>query len=117
MPFTVRQTKPSGYSTARVFASETHYLNHGSLGANSPGETVLEMSIAKVWWTGGEWDIKRGSNTVLYISNTSGMGFVNARDEGLRLELNDAQLTSNVVITKVNGNGTLLIQYHKRSAE
>ena len=115
MAVTVKQRGPSGYMVARTSATETYVLNGGALGANAAGETVESMSISEIMWS-GDWLIDRGGNTVFDTSSAGSHGHLDFQASGMRVEEDDAQLTSDCGCT-LTGTGTLVIKFHKASGQ
>lgn len=119
MPITVNQSKNGGYTVLRTTATDSLKLNtaNGKQGANAVGETVVSMSVSYATWSvdsTNSWTIARGSNTIAILH---GQGDVSFQEEGLRLEADTAQLTSNVVATLSGGTGFLVLKLHKVSGE
>ena len=121
MPITVNQKRPSGYVVLRATGNDglLRVDAGGSVsGANATAsETVSKMSIVTAMWSisgTNTFTVNRGSNTVAVFG---GSGSHDYQGEGLRLEEDDAQLSSNVDITLSGGSGTLLLKLHKVSGE
>lgn len=120
MTVTTNQRGPSGYLTFKATASDGLRLtaNSSFAGANvNSSEVVQEMFIVGAMWSvsgTNTWDIKRGSNTVLVLA---GSGTHDYSGEGIRIEADTAQATSNVDATLSGGTGTLILKIHKRSGE
>lgn len=117
MPITTRQRKPNGYVIlVSNTAGDGVTLNGTTNGANATAdEVVQEMRIAEVMWSidGGSWDIRRGSNTILQLS---GSGHHDYQAHGIRIEEDEAQLTSNVNVNTA-GVGSIILKLHKVSGE
>jgi hypothetical protein len=119
MPITVNHNKNGGYVVLRATATDSIKLNtaNGKQGANAAGELVRSMSVADIKWSldsNNTWTIARGSNTIAILH---GQGDVSFQEDGMRLELDTAQLTSNVVATLSGGTGFVVIKLHKVSGE
>jgi hypothetical protein len=114
MPITTNQRKPNGYITFRTNSSDGLLLSSANSSAN---ETVSSMGIVHAMWSvsgTNTWSIARGSNTVLVLA---GSGSHDYQGEGIRLETDDAQLSSNVTATLSGGTGTLILKLHKQSGQ
>lgn len=119
MPITVNQTKNGGYTVLRATASDSLKLNtaNGKQGANAVGETVVSMSVAEIKWSvdsSNSWTVARGSNTIAILQGQGDMSF---QEDGMRLEADTAQLTSNVAVTLSGGTGFIVLKLHKASGE
>lgn len=120
MPVTNNHKKPAGYVVFRTNATDGLKLNtaNGKQGANTIGETVGEMVISEVMWSvdgTNNWNVKRGSNTVAVFA---GSGYHDYQASGMQLEVDVAQRTSNVDITRSGGaNGFIILKMHKKSGE
>ena len=80
-------------------------------------ETVNELAVTNILWSvsgTNTWQINRGSNT---IATLAGSGVWDLQGEGVRLEADAAQLTSNVDIALSGGSGTLVLKMHKKSGQ
>jgi secreted protein with Ig-like and vWFA domain len=75
------------------------------------------LNIVSAEWSIGNnayWEVKRGSNTVLLL--TDGQHVFDMSDSRL-IDNGEAEATSNVVITKVgSGPGTLILKLHKTTS-
>ena len=115
----VNKQNKGGWVIAKFNASGTINLNDATatVGANSAGEVVTRLNIISAEWSVGNnawWNIKRGSNTVLNL--TEGQHVFDLSDSRL-IDNGDAESTSPIVITK-NGSGpaTLILKLHKTVA-
>jgi hypothetical protein len=104
------QNRPGGHVWFSLNAANTITLTSASV--NTSIETVSNLAITKVFWT-GSWTISRGSNTVLYLGNT-GPGFFDFNGQGTSLSQFS---TATVVCANNDTNGTLLIQLAKQTAQ
>lgn len=118
MPITSKHRKPGGYVT--LVANSTGdgvTLNGATQGANATAdEVVQEMRISAVWWSidsAAAWAVRRGSNNVL---NLAGSGHHDYQEGGVQVEVDEAQLTSNLNI-ETSGTGNIIIKLHKVSGE
>jgi len=114
----VNKQNKGGWVIAKFNNSGFINLNHSTatIGANSAGETVTRLNIVSAEWSiGGAnnayWEIKRGSNTVLVLTN--GQHCFDLSDSRL-VDNGTAEATSNVVVTKVGtGPSTVILKLHK----
>ncbi len=108
-----------GWVIAKFNTSGFIKRNHptATIGANTAGETVTRLNIVSAEWSIGNnayWEVKRGSNTVLLL--TDGQHVFDMSDSRL-IDNGEAEATSNVVITKVgSGPGTLILKLHKTTS-
>jgi hypothetical protein len=86
----------------------------GVLGANTPGETVVEMAMTH-FVASGHWHIFRGTEMIWDTGNQNGGFQADFQTHGLRLEKLDTHLQANIHCELVGGNGYLLVKLHKRS--
>jgi hypothetical protein len=120
MPITIKQ-KGSGIVTINTSnASEGLLLNFagGDIeGANTSGESVSVMSVSEVMFT-GHWHILRGANVIFDTGNANSVGHFDFQASNMRLEADNAQLTSNVTASfQGGGDGTMILKMHKQSGQ
>ena len=104
------QNRPGGHVWFRFNSANTITL--ASMSANTDAETITGAAITKIFWT-GSWTISRGSNTVLYLSNT-GPGVFDFVGHGTAIREWPA---ATVVCANNDTNGTLVIQLSKQTAQ
>jgi len=104
------QNRPGGHVWFSLNAANTITL--ASMSSNANAETVTNAAITKIFWT-GSWTISRGSNTVLYLSNT-GPGMFDFVGHGTAISQFS---TATVVCANNDTNGTLVIQLSKQTAQ
>ena len=114
----VNKQNKGGYVIAKFNASGGIKLNATDTvniwGANSVGETVTRLNIISAEWSIGNnayWTVKRGSNTVLVLSD--GQHVFDLSDSRL-VDNGTAEATSNVSVIKTgSGPSTLILKLHK----
>jgi len=114
----VNKQNKGGWVIAKFNASGGIKLNATDTvniwGANSIGETVTRLNIISAEWSIGNnayWTIKRGSNTILVLSD--GQHVFDLSDSRL-VDNGTAEATSNVSVIKTgSGPSTLILKLHK----
>lgn len=114
------QNKALGPSSSAGFAlhvtaNDTIVVSGNSSVSNIAltGETIAAAHISQVWWGSSNssyWTIKRGSNTILVLSET---GYLDFAGNGLGLQIDQ---TANIVITLTgSGDGHLALEGQKKA--
>jgi hypothetical protein len=74
------------------------------------GETVTDIAITKIIWT-GDWKIKRGNSVIWQTANNTGMWDLNAAG----ISLNSGNTAANLQINSTSSSATLVLGISKVS--
>lgn len=104
------QNRPLGHAVTLDTANAS-YAVADFASPNSSIETVTNIAITKIYWT-GDWTIKRGANLIWQTANNAGAWDLNISG----ISLTAGNTAANLVINTTSTSATLLLGISKTSS-
>jgi hypothetical protein len=102
------QNRRLGSAVIRDIANANYQITDFAT-PNTAQETVTNVSITQIYWT-GDWTIKRGTTVVFQTGNNT--GFWDLNSHGISLTDNNA---ANLTINTTSTSATLVLKLSKTS--
>lgn len=107
------QNRPGGHAVTLDFSNTTYQLTDFAT-PNTSFETVTNLGITKIFWT-GDWTISRGANVIFKTSNNTGhwdlnkTGIAITSSSGATISVNTTSSSATLVlgVSKI-GNSSVL---------
>lgn len=105
------QNRSVGHAVTLDTANATYVVSDFAT-PNSSVETVTNIAITKIFWT-GDWTIKRGGTILWQTANNTGSWDLNI--SGIALNSGSSNTAANLQINTTSTSATLLLGISKKS--
>ena len=103
------QNRSVGHAVTSDIANAVYQVTDFAV-PNSSVETVTNVAVTKIFWT-GDWTIKRGSTVIFQTANNTGVWDLNKAG----ISLNSGNTAANLQINSTSASASLILGISKTS--